>query len=98
MMTLNWSDVLGKRVRTGEWRDQAVSTVQKIEDAVVERQWELAAELVDYFMEEAKVSYTIYRLWFHGFLEWLELKGVDESEREAELDRLRRLMAFPDGE
>ena len=33
---LAWSDEIGKRVRTGEWADQAVSTVTKIKEAVEE--------------------------------------------------------------
>ena len=98
MTTLTWSEALGKRVRTGDWADQSVSTVQKIEEAVRDGGWELAAQLVDYFMEEAKVCHVIYGIWFDGFLRWLEEQGVADEEREAELDRLRRVLAFPDGE
>ena len=29
---LEWSDTIGKRVRSGDWADQAISTVVKIEE------------------------------------------------------------------
>ena len=95
---LTWSEELGKRIRVGDWRDQAISTVQKLEESIDTGQWEPGAQLVDYFMEEAKVCYVIYSLWSEGFLRWLTLKGVEEAELASQLARLRRLLAFPDGE
>jgi hypothetical protein len=94
---LDWSEDLAKRVRSGDWTDQAVSTVTKIEEAVAAGRGEQAAQLVDYFMEEAKVVYLIYEVWMAGFIEWLGLNGVTEAERDAELLRLQQLLAFPDG-
>jgi hypothetical protein len=95
--TLTWSATLGKRVRTGDWADQAVSTVRKIQEAIEGDRREAAAQLVDYFMEEAKVVYVIYQVWSTGFLDWLRAEGMTEPELAAELERLRRLLAFPDG-
>jgi hypothetical protein len=106
MTYLTWSAEIGKRVRTGDWADQAISTVTKIREALEEAgddfgpmagRRETAAQLVDYFMEEAKVIYLIYRVWTDGFLDWLRAQGVSEAELDAELDRLARLMAYPDG-
>lgn len=97
MSALGWSEALGKRVRTGDWADQCVSTVEKIEQAIREGRGEDAAQLVDYFVEEAKVCFRIYDVWFDGFLDWLRTAGVTAPEREAELARLRLLLAFPDG-
>jgi hypothetical protein len=94
---LAWSEDLSKRVRTGDWADQCVSTVQKIEEAAGAGRHEEAAQLVDYFMEEAKVCYAIYTVWFAGFLDWLGEAGVTPEEQESELLRLRTLLAFPDG-
>ena len=48
-------------------------------------------------MEEAKIVYLIYEVWMAGFMEWLGLSGVTDAERDAELSRLKELMAFPDG-
>lgn len=106
MLHLDWSDSIGKRVRTGDWADQAVPTLQKAREALREAgdefglkagRREVAAQLVDSFMEEAKVVYLIYKVWTAGFLEWLAGEGVTEEERTAELDRLARLLAYPDG-
>jgi hypothetical protein len=94
---LSWSDALGKRVREGDWAEQSISTYAKVEQAIAAGQWELAAQLVDYAMEEAKVVYVIYQVWTEGFLDWLRTEGVQEDELEAELGRLRALLAFPDG-
>lgn len=94
--TLTWSPSLGKRVRTGDWADQAISTTTKIREAVEQGRWEPAAQLVDYWMEEAKVCHLIYRVWSDGFDAWLADR-VPAAERDAEVSRLRRLLAFPDG-
>ena len=94
---LTWSEDLQKRVRTGDWADQGVPTVTKIEEAAAAGDAEGAAELVDYFMEEAKVCYRIYDVWMAGFVDWLDLQGVPAAERDAELERLALLLAFPDG-
>lgn len=94
---LAWSADLHKRVRRGDWDDQAISTLAKIEQAAAAGSGEEAAQLVDYFMEEAKVVYLIYEVWMAGFVEWLGLQGVTDVELDAELDRLRALLALPDG-
>jgi hypothetical protein len=103
---LEWSESVGKRVRSGDWADQAVSTVVKIEEelrsagddlGLAGGRRENAAQLVDYFMEEAKVVYVVYRVWTTGFNEWLVAQGVSEADLAAEIDRLERLLAYPDG-
>jgi len=97
VVTLGWSQAIGKRVREGPWDDQAVSTTRKFYEALDADQLELAAQLVDYFMEEAKVVYVIYDVWGDGFRSWLSGQGIGGKEVD-ELDaRLRRLLAFPDG-
>src|SRR5262245_43018030 len=106
MTHLTWSDEVGKRVRTADWADQGVSTIDKIQEALREAgdtfglaagRRETAAQLVDYFMEEAKVVYVIYESWTTGFLAWLREREVPEAELTAELQRLSVLMAWPDG-
>ncbi len=103
---LTWSDEVGKRVRTGDWQDQARPTIEVIRGALDTAGdefgagaslREIAAQLVDYFMEEAKVVYLIYRVWTRGFVDWLRSMGVAEADIQAELDRLRALLAYPDG-
>ena len=94
---LGWSHDISKRIREGDWPTQAVSTVQLIEQAIGGGQLEPAAQLVDYFMEEAKVVYVIYDVWSAGFAEYLAGRGVSGNELESELARLRALLTFPDG-
>jgi hypothetical protein len=103
---LEWSESIGKRVRSGDWADQAISTVVKIEEelrsagddlGLAGGRRENAAQLVDYFMEEAKVVYVVYRVWTTGFNDWLLGQGVTEADLAAEVDRLERLLAYPDG-
>ena len=96
--TLTWSDALGKRVRRGDWADQAISTTRKVHEAVDAGQWEVAAQLVDYFMEEAKVCHVIYTVWSEGFERFLLGRGVTDGELAAERVRLAHLLHFPDGE
>ena len=97
MTHLMWSDELAKRVRTGDWADQIVPTVTKIEEAIIAGDLEIAAELVDYFMEEAKVVQAIYAVWYPGFKDWLRQEGVTEVELEVETTRLATLLAMPNG-
>lgn len=94
---LTWSDELDKRVRTGPWQDQVVPTVTKIAEAISDGRAEEAAQLLDYFLEEANVVQKIYLVWFPRFRQWLEEAGVEAAELDAELDRLARLLAMPDG-
>ena len=94
---LVWNDDINKRVRTGDWSEQAVGTTTKIREAIDAGDWEVAAQLIDYWMEEAKVVYVIYQVWTRGFEEYLAERGVSAAERAAETERLRRLLAFPDG-
>ncbi len=103
---LAWSPTIGKRVRTGTWQEQTTPTLDAARAALVEAgdefglragRREVAAQLVDSFMEEAKVVYLIYKVWTAGFLDWLTAQGVTDAERDAEMDRLRKLLAYPDG-
>ena len=103
---LEWSDEIGKRVRSGSWQDQAVPTLTKIQEALRDAgdtfgpaagRRETAAQLVDYFMEEAKVVYLIYEVWTEGFLGWLASQGVTDAERDVEIQRLSVLLAYPAG-
>lgn len=93
---LTWSDELNKRVRTGDWADQAISTTAKIRESIRSGDWENAAQLVDYWMEEAKVVVVIYDVWSENWSRYFDSKGVPSAVVEAESERLRRLLAFPD--
>lgn len=95
---VSWSDSLGKRVRSGTWAEQAISTTRCIEQEIDAGRWETAAQLVDYWMEEAKVVQAIYDSWTEGWRSFLAQAGVVDSDVEDEFSRLGRLLAFPDGQ
>lgn len=106
MTQLEWSATIGKRVRSGDLAEQSAPTLTAALEALAEAgdefglkagRREVAAQLVDYFMEEAKVVYLIYEVWTDGFLAWLMERGVSQEELDAELERLNELMAYPDG-
>jgi hypothetical protein len=94
---LTWSDQLGKRVRQGSPEELVISTVERIHEALGAGQWEPAAQLVDYFMEEAKVCHLVYTTWAEGFERWLADAGVKPDELAAERSRLDEVLRFPDG-
>ncbi|MBX5441546.1 MAG: hypothetical protein IRZ32_08460 [Solirubrobacteraceae bacterium] len=94
---LAWSEAVGKRVRVGDWPEQAVATTRRVAEAIRAERWEEAAQLVDYFMEEAKVCHVVYRTWSAGFDAYLRRRGLREDELAAERDRLARMLRFPDG-
>ena len=58
-----FTELLGRRVRMGTWEDQKISTYRKIREALDEGRWDNAAELGRYFIDEAKVCFTLYRQW-----------------------------------
>jgi hypothetical protein len=95
---LTWSDGLSKRIRTGGWEDQVVSTITKIAEALADGRGEEAAQLLEYFMEEAQVVHNIYLVWFPRFRAWLEEAGVEATELDGQLDRLAELLALPGGQ
>ena len=53
--TIEFSEMLGRRVRLGSWEDQKISTYRKIIEAINEENWDHAADLADYFTDEANV-------------------------------------------
>ena len=57
--------------RIGSWQDQTISTYSKIGDAIRDGDWDHAADLADYFVDEASVCFVLYRQWLsdlRGFL------------------------------
>lgn len=95
---LTWSATLGKRVRAGDWPDQAIGTTHKVQEAISAGRWEEAAQLVDLFMEEAKVCHVVYTTWSEGFDRFLAGRGLTADDRAQERARLANLLCFPDGE
>ncbi|MDH3753228.1 MAG: hypothetical protein OEU32_05075 [Acidimicrobiia bacterium] len=97
MTRLVFSDDIGKRTRTGDWADQVISTVTKIEELLAAGTAEEAADLIDYFMEEAEVCHNVYATWHPGFLEWLGQAGIESGDLDDQIARITGLLVRPDG-
>lgn len=94
---LAFSDVLGRRVRGGDLQDQRISTYDKIVEALDGRDFARAAELADFFADEAEVIYGIYRGWIPQLVDYLLDRGVPEDEVLAANERILALLPLTDG-
>ncbi|MDX6569883.1 MAG: hypothetical protein QOH15_2461, partial [Gaiellales bacterium] len=68
---MGFSDIIGRRVRLGDWQDQKISTYRKIHEALDDGRFEDASELAAYFVDEGRVCWVLYRQWIldlEGFL------------------------------
>lgn len=92
-----FNEALGRRVRTGSWEDQRVSTYRKIQDAIGEQQWDAAAKLGHYMVDEANVCFTLYRQWIADLNGFLADKGTSAAEIDAANERIVSLLTLPDG-
>jgi hypothetical protein len=77
---LEYFPALGRRVRLGSWEDQKISTYRKIRQAVEQGRWDDAAELCNYFVDEAKVCFAIYRQWIPDLSAFLAENGLSGEE------------------
>ena len=94
---LEYSAVLGRRVRTGNWQDQAVSTYSKIQDALDQEAWRWAAELANYFVEEASVCFGIYRGWIPLLNDFLAENGCSSHDLDVINADIVSKLRLPDG-
>ena len=77
MAAMGFSDIIGRRVRLGDWQDQKISTYRKIHEALDEGRFDDASELAAYFVDEAKVCWVLYRQWILDLEGFLTDQGVD---------------------
>jgi hypothetical protein len=94
---LSYSDVLGRRVRQGDWEDQKISTLDKIEEAIAGRRFAEAAELADFFKDEASVIHSIYRDWIPKLIDFLRDRGIDDAELSSINEQILSLVRTPEG-
>jgi len=92
-----FTELLGRRVRMGDWQDQRISTYQKIRERLDEGEWDNAAELAAYLVDEANVCFTLYRQWIGDLTGFLRDGGVDEAKIAARNAQLQELARLPDG-
>jgi hypothetical protein len=97
-VNLTYSEVLGRRVRSGDWADQRISTVQKIREALEGSDFNEAAALADFFVDEARVLYAdIYRGWINDINEFLLARGVPYDGLQQANQKILSLLTLPDG-
>ena len=94
---IEFSEILGRRVRLGSWEDQKVSTYRKIKAAVAEGNWDHAAELADYFTDEANVCFSLYRQWINDLNGFLKERGCGPEELADVNAAIIDKIALPDG-
>jgi len=92
-----YTELLGRRVRLGNWEDQKVSTYRKVGLMLDEGKWDEAAELESYFIDEANVCFTLYRQWIGDLSGFAREKGVEEAKIEARHEQVQSLSDLPDG-
>ena len=94
---IEFSEILGRRVRLGSWEDQKISTYRKIKAAVAEGNWDHAAELADYFTDEANVCFSLYRQWINDLNGFLKERGTPADELADINAGIVSKIALPDG-
>ena len=94
---VEFTELLGRRVRMGPWEDQKISTYRKIIEALDGGRWDEAATLGSYFVDEANVCFTLYRQWIGDLNGFLRDKGVDEALIKARNDQAVAVATLPDG-
>ena len=94
---LEYSPAVGRRVRLGSWEDQKISTYRKIREALEESRWDDAAELCNYFVDEASVCFAIYRQWIPDLNGFLAENGVPRDEIDAANAEIVAKLDLPDG-
>lgn len=94
---VEFNEALGRRVRMGAWEDQKISTYGKIQEAIENERWEVAARLGHYFIDEADVCFTLYRQWIADLNAFLADKGTSAEDIDAANTRIVSLLTMPDG-
>ena len=94
---IEYVPALGRRTRLGSWQDQKISTYRKIQEALAAERFGDAAELGNFFVDEAKVCFAIYRQWIPDLNAFLAENGVGRDELRSVNDEITAKLALPDG-
>ncbi|MDI1290664.1 MAG: hypothetical protein PSX37_12035, partial [bacterium] len=88
---------LGRLVRTGSWEEQSRGTYTRIVTALDAQNASDALDFVTFFLQEAKVIFSMYTQINPDLRAFLESKGVP-NEEVAQIDqRVIDLLVLPDG-
>lgn len=97
MSAMAFSEVLGRRVRTGGWAEQKISTFREIGGAIDDGRWTDAAELAAYFVDEARVCWNLYRQWSVDLESYLLEHGVSAADLAGIQSHIAEVTRMPDG-
>src|SRR5262245_1657928 len=94
---LEYSELLGRRVLAGDFERQRTATVAQIREQLGAGRFREAAELVDFFLDEAAIIFGFYRPWLNDLNEFLIARGLSEDEIRDLNARILALLVLPDG-
>ena len=94
---LEFSDILGRRIRSGPWADQKISTYDKILSALERGEPRQAAAYIDFFVDEADVIFSIFRQLIPDANEFLLTRNVDKKHIREVNANILALLRLPDG-
>ena len=67
---IGWSQILGRRIRQDDLSTLGTSTQTLAENALARGEWELAAELLEYFAVELRIMNDILFTWLSDILDY----------------------------
>jgi hypothetical protein len=88
---------IGRRARVDRWEEQKVSTYRRIRAAIEEGRWDDAARLMNYFVDEGRVCFGIYRQWIPDLNAFLRENGVSQEEIDTANAEIVAKLTLPDG-
>jgi hypothetical protein len=94
---IEFVSAIGRRARVDSWENQKISTYRRIREAIDREDWDAAAQLMNYFIDEAKVCFSIYRQWIPDLNAFLAENGVAQSELDQVNADIVAKLAHPDG-
>jgi hypothetical protein len=94
---MEFSQMLGRRARTGDWKEQSIATYTRIGECLDAGQFDDASALADYFVDEAQVCYGLYRQWLPDLCRFLSEHGVSTDDIAEANRRILATLDLPDG-
>jgi hypothetical protein len=94
---ISFVPAIGRRARVDRWEEQKISTYRKIREAIGDARWDEAARLMNYFVDEGRVCFGIYRQWIPDLNGFLRENGVSPEELEAANAGIVAKLTLPDG-
>ncbi len=94
---IGFSEAIGRRVRLGDWQDQKISTYRKVLQALDDGRVDDACELAEYFVDEAKVCWVLYRQWIRDLEGFLADEGTSAADIEGVRADIAEKIRLPDG-